>query len=731
MMRPLASLLFIWPVWLLSGIGSGVVPFNTLTIWITVVVLGIAGWTLVANTRLIDRLLIQHLVIAEVGFAVCFAAFLWFHGYGPAITDQEKPSNLMMLSSAMRAESMPPEDAWFSGNDINYYYLGYVIFGTFGRLIDATPAETFNLALATIFGMTVVAAAGLAGNIIGKWSPLVFARIGGVLAVGFIVISGNPWAAFTWLSDRSGQWDRFFFGDTAQEQWAVGWHSTRILDAGTQTAISEFPAFSFVLADLHPHLMALPFALTALGVAWMLATLSGAALMRDHWPRLIAAGGVFGSLYALNAWDFPTYLAVGLLALFWGTAALAAKERIAALAIVVMSSVVCWLPFYANFEAPTKQGTSDLAESVGTIPMVGGLLASVAGYTGTRTSFGDYFSVFGFAWTIGIVFIASEFFQRRNQPFDRPVQNLLIGAGVVFTIIGLIAPASLLLVCGLPIIAIWMLFDRDRSLSLSNVALSLFGVGFSLALIPEFFFLLDVFNSRMNTIFKVYYQVWILIGLGSALAVISLVQTYQRISVARYLVATGAAIVLALGVVYPVVGGHQWLEWRSPDRKWVGIDGLEYLHAGNQGEYDAITWLRENGSSDDVLLAAGGCDWTGAIGRPSGASGVPALLGWEGHESQWHLGDDAAFNEMLARIAAIPELYENPTSELLDRYGVTLIYIGEIEQSGYRTSQGLQETSQVCAPGPFPNASSESFPGTGWTEAFNQDDVRIYRRDGT
>jgi YYY domain-containing protein len=726
MVRPVACLLFIWPVWFLSGIGPGLVPFNRTTLWITIAVLGIAGWALAIRVQLIDRLTIQHLVIAEVGFLACFAAFTWFHGYGPDITSQEKSSDLMMLSSAMRAESMPPPDAWFSGNSVNYYYLGYVIFGSFGRMIGAAPAETFNLALATIFGMTVVTAAGLAGNIIGKWSALLLARIGGLLAVGFIVLSGNPWAAFTWLGDRSGQWNNSFF------QGGLGWDSTRLLPSGVDyPAISEFPAFSFVLADLHPHLMALPFAITALGIAWMLATLPGTELVRVHWPRLIAAGGIIGAMYALNAWDFPTYLAVGLLALIWGSTALVGRERITALAIVVLSSLICWLPFYVNFEAPTRQGSSAAAEKLAGIPVVGSLLASIAGYTGDRSSFGDYFSVFGFAWTIAIVFIASEFYQRRDEEHDRQMQNLLIAAGVVLTIVGLIAPVALLIVCGLPIIAICLLFERDSRLTLPNVTLGLFGIGFALTLIPEFFFLLDVFGSRMNTVFKVYYQVWLLIGLGSALAIVVLVQSYRSVPIARYLVATGAAVTIALGIVYPIVGGNQWLNWRNPQHEWVGIDGLAFLEQQDPGEYAAIDWLRDNGTTDDVILAAGGCDWVDQMGRASAGSGVPMLIGWYGHEWQWHLGDQAQIDELVARASAIPELYDTLSPELLDKYGITLLYIGDVEESGVMTSEGLKETTQSCAPGPFPNASNADFPGAGWTEAFNQDGVRIYRRDGT
>ena len=730
--RPLTSLLLVWPVWYLAGIGDGIVPFTRISLWISIIVLGLAAWFLAFRLRLINRPTIQHFLIAEAGFLACFAAFIWFHGYGPEITSQEKSSDLMMLASAMRSESMPPADAWFAGHTVNYYYLGYVIFGAFGKMIDAAPAETFNLALATIFGMSVVAAAGLAGNIIGKWGGMLLSRIGGILAAALILVCGNPWAAFTWFGNRTEQWQANFFYHPETGAGAIGWNATRILPSGNDTtkAISEFPAFSFILADLHPHMMALPFAITALGIAWMLANLPASQhLVRNEWPRLVAAGGFIGALYALNAWDFPTYLALGLLALLWGTMSHPIRERLIAAGIVVVSSLICWLPFYLNFEAPTRQADSAAAEQVAKIPVIGGLLASVAGYTGERSSFGDYFSIFGFAWTIAIVLIVSEFYQRRDLPHDRQVQNILVGAGVIITIAGLIAQVPLLIVCGLPIIAIWLLLERDSRLSLVNVSLALFGAGFALNLIPEFFYLIDVFNTRMNTIFKVYYQIWLLTALAAALAVIALVQTYRAIASLRYAIATGTAVIVALGIVFPIVAGNQWLNWRNPERDWTGINGIEYMKYTDPGTLAAIDWLRDNAKDDDVLLAAGGCDWSDELGRASGGSGVPAVIGWWGHEWQWHLGDDETVSELTARASNIPAMYEDPASPLLEQYGVTLIYVGWVETRGLNDER--YSPSQTCAPGPFPNASNPDFPGPGWTKVFDENGSQIYRRDGT
>ena len=71
--------------------------------------------------------------------------------------------------------------------------------------------------------------------------------------------------------------------------------------------INEFPSFSFMLGDLHAHVLALPFTLLALAFALQVA-LAGprgdVALARAsprRWPPALA----IGALYAINSWSYP------------------------------------------------------------------------------------------------------------------------------------------------------------------------------------------------------------------------------------------------------------------------------------------------------------------------------------------------------------------------------------------------------------------------------------------
>lgn len=745
--RPVSALVFMWPVWFLSSISGGAIPYSAITLWASTVVIGAAGWAYVWRRGLFTRDTLRHLLVSEVAYLAVFAAFLVFRGFGPDANWQEKPSDLMMLSSVMASSSMPPHDAWLAGESINYYYLGYAIWGGFGNMAGATPAEVFNLALISTFAMTFVAASGVVAGVLGRFHSDRLAIVGGGIASVLVLIMGNPWATQQYLGNRDFEERAYFFD-------GIGWKASRtIIDdpaIGTNP-ITEFPAFSFILGDLHPHVMALPFTVLALGLAWMLLTVGrlreGQSLLQRDWFRFAIAGGLIGSLYAMNSWDFPTYLVIALMALGLGTVGSSLRERLLAAGIVVLSALIAWLPFYLHFEAPALVADSAFSEWISGVPVIGGVLGSVAAYTGERTSPQEYFGIFGFMYLILVALILTETWRRREDNLiaiaesrggtwepDPLSRNAALVTAILCFFGAIIVPVPLLVICGLPVIMTWLLLERDGRLTPANVSLVLFSLALILTLVPEFFYLSDVYGgSRMNTVFKVSYQVWLLMAIASALAAASIWRAFHRNAVSKVALPVALAGIMVAGFVYPVVAGQQWLNWRAPDREWDGVDGLAYLNqdAGGlySGEYAAIEWLLENADEDDVLLTAGGGEWWSEVGRPSGGSGVPTIIGWSGHENQWRLGHEGWTEERQQRVNDILALYDGtpPEPEILDRYGVTLIYIGPTETNGI----GQETRPGDAAPGPFPAASDPTYPGEGWTEVFNEDGSRIYRRDGS
>ena len=228
-----------------------------------------------------------------------FAAYVWLRGFTPQILGTEKPMDVAFLASSMRAVAMPPPDPWFAGEPINYYYLGYLLHGVVGRLADVPPEIGFNLALATVFSTTVVATFGLAWNLLSTWAGRVLAVSGAAFAAFAVAMAGNLHAPLRLLQDApatisAGWWA----GD------GIGWRSSRIVCDGPRVknecpfpateTINEFPFFSFLLGDLHPHVMALPYSLVAIGLAWNLWRM-GAKAESDwanaRWVRIAIGGG--------------------------------------------------------------------------------------------------------------------------------------------------------------------------------------------------------------------------------------------------------------------------------------------------------------------------------------------------------------------------------------------------------------------------------------------------------
>ncbi len=724
--RPLSALLFIWPVWFLASLGDGLVPFDRRTLWVALALFALVSWAIGLRAGMLKRASLLHLAAAEAAYLALFCAYVWLHGFAPSVTgplsvDQEKPSDLMMLASTMRADSMPPLDAWLSGETINYYYLGYVIWAAPANMIDTNPAVAFNLALASTFAMTVVATIGTVANILSRFTRATAARVGGVIAGVMVVLIGNPWAAVKVIEDASGQWSLWAFD-------GIFWNASRVImdspDPNASHPISEFPAFSFLLADLHPHLIAIPFTILALAFAWLFASLPRDDHGPTRWLRLAVAGISVVALYAINSWDFPTWFVVIAGAILVSPAFHTLGSRIIAILTVLVSGIVAWFPFILEFETSVNTSGSAFPDWVEGIPVLGGVLASVAAYSLERTSPVEYLSIFGFFYPVMVVLIITEMFAHREVAPDPLVTRLSWVSGVILVLIGLLLPAPLVIMLGLPALAGFAALLRSTNLTLGVIATALATLAFLLTLIPEFFFLLDIYGVRMNTVFKIYLQVWILSAVATSLALILLWRRSRRWRAGQVLVALATIAIVVGGLAYPVVAGSQWLATRNPDANWEGVDGLAFLKESDPATYNALQWLWDNGSSDDVILAAGGCEWYSVIGRPSAASGVPAIIGWTGHERQWHLGDDDILSQFPERVQAVRNLYARPTDELLDEYGVSLIFIGNTETQGI----GLVE-SPDCAPGPFPETTSPEFPGPGWTETFSEDGVRILRRD--
>jgi YYY domain-containing protein len=720
--RPLALLAVIWPSWFLASVSP--IPYATVGLWAAVVILGLLGWGLTLRKREPLRDWLRLLLVAEAISLVAFAGYAIARGYAPNIAGTEKPMDAALFAANRRATDMPPADPWMAGEKLNYYYLGYTIHGSVARMSGVSTWVGFNLALASTFAMAVCAAAGLAWDAVRVWFGPRLAAAGAFFGAFFVMFAGNMYTPVRLLEHPERVWQTWWWG-------GIGWNASRVvMDAKPGDTINEFPAFSFVLGDLHPHVSALPFTILALTLAlnFLLTPRNAASPTAfSRWPGLILAGAAIGSLYPMNSWDFPTYLAAALIAI--GLSLGWTRRALIAGVFVVGASVLAWAPFIVTFVPFATGSEQDLPAYLRGIPGVSSALKQIAFYRGERTSAGEFLTMFGMPWLIAMIYFAVRLIRQTGDGAELRVPKSIVVAGGITAVIAIAWPAPVLLLAGIPLVCgVWLLCqNRERGFGLDSLVSLLFAAGFGLILLTEFFYLHDIFGGRMNTLFKVYYQAWTMTGIASALAIVSLWLVVEERLVWGTLLRAAAVVAVAAGLTYPVISERAWMRYEAPVR-WKGLDGAAFIQNVAPGDLAAIEWLTNHAKTNDVILEAPGCSYEVNGSYPTSGvaafTGVPTILGWWFHEVQWRGGQP----DLLAQVQWTSEpplraqdaaaMYADPSSPLFAKYGVTLLYIGKYETEG---------ATGCSIAGPYDNVTAPTYPGPGWTLIFENDGARIYR----
>ena len=637
LLRPVSLVAFTFVVWWpAASIG---VPFQRWTLVTAFVVVAAASWALWfrSGRPTID---VRSLVAFEALWLGMFLLYVWFRGFYPDIINTEKPMEMALLSSVSRSSEVPAPDPWFAGSAINYYYFGYQSIASGINLSSVPVAIGFNLALATVFASTATAAASVGAALLRALGASRFVVAGAALAVVLLLIAGNLETARRYIDDPettvdAGWWD------------GVGWQASRIIyDNGvfepndSKQTINEFPAFSFVLGDLHPHVLTLP--LLAAVVALALAI--GLTPPPHSRLRLAGIGGLVGLLYASNSWDAPAglLLVLGALAL---SHAFVLRPLFRDGLVVIAGAIVAAAPFVLQFSAPVGVDSSSVPAWLSDLPVIGRLFNTFAFVSWRPSSVRELLIVHG-AWLIAFTAFAAVELARDRSLFAaiRRRQHFWIAGGIIaFGIAMAWAPAVLLL--GIPLLLACWLAARGDGLSVRLLA-GLFAAGFLLALIPEFVYIRDVFNDRMNTVFKLFYQAWLLLSLASAVALLHVVARVPRAFSAP---AAGLAGLLVLATFpYTPLSAQ---DWTSNFALRQGLDGSAYIGRSASGDLAAIDWIATHAEQGDTIVEAPGCSYANAGGAPlsrvSTFTGVPTIIGWHGHESQWRRGEYPAIREVL------------------------------------------------------------------------------------
>jgi YYY domain-containing protein len=762
-------------------------------------------------------------LLTELLFAALFGLWVWVRAQNPAITATEKPMEFAFLNAAARSPGFPPLDPWLSGFGISYYYFGYVMTALIARLALVPTPLAFNLGIAWLAAGAGTAAFGLVYNLVAHLRrpdappPRRLAVTLGLIAALALPIAGNQQITLELLhANGVGSavfWERLNVRDintppnpeAAPRYTGSGWwwwrasrpihehHLSGRAEPGLEP-IAEFPGFSFVLGDMHPHVLALPFAFLSLALAAVWSLESGglrlapadfsprrlrAALTnpRSRLPLLLFSMLLLGGLSFLNTWDVLIHLFVMLGAFVlaqWGAQGWRWDGRLLQQVVIlagllVAGAALLYLPFYLGFRSqagapyllpmlmrPTRLPHFLIIFAMPLWP-IGALLVTLGARQRLRhwrLGLGAAAGVVGglllllllFGWIVAsgaesagrVAGLAGELglvLPPRPESLVAPGWGAQAVAAILPALLRarLAYPGVTLLLAALIGLAVmaWRRFftpqpspaSPPRPLAPSPLPFTLLLVvtGALLTLAPEFVYLRDNFGFRLNTIFKFYYQAWVMFGAAALAAIGYLWQTREEAGgkLATAVAGSGYLLMFALALLFPYLAvNSRAVEYRGPhtaeSRQPATLDGLAYLRRFNPDEYAAINWLRENVSGAPVILEAVGGQYSG-YARIAANTGLPTVLGWPGHQYQWR-GDTA---EPAVREPAVREIYTQrdlrSVAGLLDRYAVAYIYVGNLERETYGL-QGLDKFEQLDAA--FQNGSVAIYI---WTPGVSRD----------
>jgi len=722
--KALAILLLSFILWLAAY--AHILPNNGWSIVLIAILLSIGSFLIFRRRRQEIASFVSDnrwvIIVTEAIFLFSFVLYALVHAYSPDINFGEKSMDFAFLNGILRSEYFPPNDPWLSGHSISYYYFGYLMMATLTKLTGITSAVTFNLSLALIFALTAIGAFSIVYNLVKLSRGGFKAALGfGLVSVAFLLLLGNLMGVldllyahgfgsegfWKWVSiaSRDQPYHSAEWYPTAHWWW---WVATRLINTlppgvswGLDYTITEFPVFSFLFADLHPHVMALPFVL--LNLAFFLEIVSSPVFpaftwLRRNWPKFLVLAICLGSLGFINAWDFPTYVLLFALAVLFSMYLARGKISLRLLVdwgILCLALIACavlfYLPFYFSLQTEIKG--FGLVDNIATRPF-------------------HFFVFWGLSLFVAISFILAEVWGvLKRKDFSRwdilaaiLLPLLPLATWAVWTLTTEAGDFSILEKFGhiLPLLVVLSLIlvvltkrPRRETNSADNrdkaplfVMLLLF-TGFLLLMGLELFYIRDPHGiRRMNTMFKFYYQVWVFMAIASAFGLYWVASRWRPMALVGKLARASwwvvCVVLIASSLLYPIAATISFIHHETYEPT---LNGLAFLEKWEPSEYEAIEWLNREVDGAPVIVEASKDEGFEAF-RISSRTGLPTILGSPGKERLWR-GSDILFR---GRVEDIDRIYQSDdiseVRKLLEKYDVTYIYVGAREQWQYGNDVG-------------------------------------------
>lgn len=615
--------------WWLAFLG---LKLSVANIFISAILAAALNWGIAYKFSQIEKIQIplKNIFFHVFWFFILSKTYFYLRGFVPDINSLEKFPDLAFIFSIFKGGVVPPLDPFTAGETINYYYLGHYQSALLSKALAVQPNEFFHLHVGMCFalaGMALYACGEKLYQIIsGKNEPFLN-MVSGTLATFFGVIIGNFQAFYEVVILRN---PKFWYPD-----------ATRYIEH----TIHEYPSYSFLVGDLHGHVINMPLAVTmfALILEWSKRLNyerleSGVAFLKEEALIISFIGFCAATCYLVNAWDIMTLLTLAGVTSWWvlGREAGFFNRRLIEFLLVIsliwiVLSIFIYLPYWITFSSP--------ASGLKLVPPA-------------KSSPALQLAII---WFIHIYF---------------PLIYLIYRKG----------------------------FKGDMRFLTAASMLALFFIAF-----VEVAYFKDIYpeHFRANTMFKLGIQSWFWSGTVSAALITTILNgDVEWSKYARYFQMSVAGLLLGAGLFWTFRAVPQAFAFEGVTNKERGqMDGLDFMRKKDISDLELIYWIRENIEGQPVLAEAAG-DSFSEHGRISVYTGLTNIIQWPVHVWLWRGSYDQPFkprsrlqkqtgqpDTVAVRVGDMQLLYENPDIELtktiLKKYNVSYLVIGRTERAKY------------------------------------------------
>ncbi len=768
--RILGILLQGYLVWLAGSLG---IAYDRLTILIILGLIAIIGLVLyLDNKDVIKKELKEnwkYIVLIEVLALIGFLIFLYIRIQNPDLWHPykggEKPMDFSYFNAILKSTTFPPYDPWFAGGYINYYYFGLMIVSVPVKLLGIIPATAYNIILPLLFSCVLTAAFSLGWNIYHEiqkssvednekkrkrfWSGATWS---GLTTTFLLLIAGNLGTIRLMVQSMQRLGSGGTLLDDASFIQNINWFLQGFIQFLKKTplplypgdwywvpsraipgeAITEFPFFTFLYADLHAHLIAIP--LVLLAISWGLSFLFAKGKWGDGSHKrnifhpiigFFIGGLVIGVLKPANTWDYYTFLIfniVILLYVYWRyhlKRNLETSNNVRQILLKILLpigalfalTVLLYYPFSHWF----GQGYSD-----------------VGYWTGDKTPISSYLVHWGVFLFIIISWLVVETLDwmaaTRISAIKKmkPYQPYLIFAGIIclILILGLLLTKVSIGLIVVPV-GIWvlLLLLRKDIPDGKRAILFMIGTALILTLMVELIYLVgDI--GRMNVVFKLYNQAWLLFAIAAGFCTIMMLKAIEKWkTLSQFLWQLVFFSLVISAALFPLLGTMDKINDRMAVDAPNTLDGMAYMQYSTyfdmgvlmdlREDYLAIQWMQDNIKGSPVIVEGQAYEYRWGT-RYTIYTGLPGVVGWNWHQRQQRAILQS--NVVQERVDDVGKFYLSDdiaeAKDFLKKYNVSYVVLGQLERAFF-PGDGLNKF--------------DKFNGILWDAVYSQGDTMIYK----